>query len=181
MATTAPCSWVQPVVRQSMYSQLAPIRTIAIYICICIYAYVLDQLHRSTQEILRSHKFQQHQQLHPLALFGWLGWKPVTGKYTYIYINIYTHSLDSPVPGLSHPVYPLTSPGCPDLPAASPTGRHPHARRGLSGSWSKEWHRSTLRGVLQGFVEEALCPRMLAACCSSELMVWARLFPSSWD
>lgn len=101
--------------------------------------------------------------------------------YIHIYINIYTHSLDSPVPGLRHPVYPLTSPGCPDLPAASPTGRHPHARRGLSGSWSKEWHRRTLTGVLQGFVEEALCPRTLAACCSSELMVWAWLFPSSWD
>lgn len=90
---------------------------------------MLGQLHRSTQEIQHSHKFRQHQQPHPLALFGWPRWKPVTGKFIYICIYIHTYSLDPHITGLRHPVYPVTAPGSPGLPVASPTGRHTHAHR----------------------------------------------------
>lgn len=98
------------------------------------------------------------------------------GKYIYICINVYTHSLDPHITGLRYPVYPVTAPG-------SPTGRHTHARmhKQVSGSLSKDWHRSNLTVVLQGFVEEGLCPRVLATCCSLEEMVEAWMFSSIWD
>lgn len=98
------------------------------------------------------------------------------GKYTYIYRYIYIHSLDLLVTGLR----PLTGHGTPGLPVASPTGRHTHAQTGLSSSWFSEWPRRNLTVIVQRSVEEALCPRMLAACCSLEVMVETWVFPRSW-